>query len=385
MVPLQTRPSGSPVFTLRYLLPALPFYGLALFVLTAFIGGAGISLYLNAEFGASRVGDLGRWIALVCDIFKIGLSAAYVYLAGWLTRLFALAGIISFSLLSILSSYGYYIQHIEADKGQYTAYKKHYFQLQEEKRRQYNELKRLGHHRPVEVIKQAIRARKQDKIYWDRKRSDQCRNATIEDSKNFCKILRNLETEYLAAKHAHPQIQNIIRQLETIEQKLKRFDLTKISQRNDPFARSFGDPDQVNVYFNIFLAILIEIATTAGLPLAIFLGTMANKKRQTTLKTLHNSVRQTIQTVSPEQEQIWLDDPDGLIAFLNTLHKDKTGFVASVDLLRAYKNWLQTHIVLTPLNEKTLGERMIALGYQRVRRRKQGGGRATGYTGLSLQ
>ncbi len=111
MVPLQTRSSGSPVFTLRYVLPALPFYGLALIVLTAFIGGAGISLYLNAEFGASRVGDLGRWIALVCDIFKIGLSAAFVYLAGWLTRLFALAGIISFSLLSILSSYGYYIHY----------------------------------------------------------------------------------------------------------------------------------------------------------------------------------------------------------------------------------------------------------------------------------
>lgn len=367
------------------MLPLLPLYGLVILILAAFTGGASISLYLNAEFGASRVGELGRWIALVCDIFKIGLSTAFLYLRGWFIRFFALTGIVAFSLLSILSSYGYYVLHIEENRGSILAEQQKYRLLKEKQRTLKQTLVRLGHPRPLSAIAREIKAYKQDPVFREKRRSNQCRNATIPASRLFCEHLRKLEVEQETALDTHHKILETSQQLEETNQGLNAINLAVVSQRVDPFARSFGNADLVNIYFNLFLAVLIEIATTTGLPLTIFLTGVANNKRQNALKAYEKAQQQTVLTASFEEYDKRPDDPDGLTQFLDTITKDKDGFVTSAGLQRAYRRWLHTHPVLSPLNEITLGARLVALGFQRRRRQVPGIGRTTVYVGLTLE
>ncbi len=351
---------------------------LAIFVFLSFASGTGISLYLNAQFGASRIGELGLYIALVCDLFKIGLSAAFLYLTGWIARFFALMGIFAFAILSILSSYGYAIQHIEYRSGAHKAEQLRYQQLRTQKAALLQQRKQLGQHRHIAAIEVEVRSLKQSHIYWDKRRSDQCRNATIPASISLCNRLNRLEVERLEADTAFPKIQRVQLALKETNKALSAINLSQITQHSDPFARSFGTVEQVNVFFNLFLACLIEIATTAGLPLFIVLLRVADRKWNKAAKKKRVSL--------PAGYRRRMSDLDGFSAFAKScLIKAPDGYVTSEDLLHAYQICLQSNPVLRPLNARLLGMKMTELGYERVRRQTGASRRQTVYTGIRLK
>ncbi len=363
---------------LLYFLSALPLYLLAGFVFLSFAAGTGISLYLNAYFGASRVGELGLYIALVCDLFKIGLSAGFLYLQSLTARVFALLGILAFAALSILSSYGYTISHTEKKSGKHKAAQLKYQQYRNRQSELKQQIRQLGQHRPLEAIEPELKTLKQSPIYRDKRRSDQCRNATIPQSISYCARLNRLEVERLEAVAALPKIETLTAELQKTRQALNTINLSQVTQHSDPFARSFGTVQQVNLIFNLFLACLIEIATTAGLPLFIILLRAANKVQEKAKRQKHKTLitRQT-RTHS---------DPDGFTAFMeDCVIEDPDSFITAEALLQAYQNWIQGNHISRPLNARRLGMRMTERGYTRVRRYIDTERRHTLYPGLRLK
>ncbi len=358
-------------------------YIFALLVFMAFVGGSVFSVYLNAAFGASRVGELGRWIAVICDLFKIGLSGAFLYIQGGLTRILALLGMMAFGGLSILSSYGYYIEAIEQTHSQVRAEQNRYNRLTNQKQTLLKEKAQLGAPRPMKAIQLDIRAHKRDIIYTDTRRSNHCRNATIEASRNFCERLRQLEVELELAHYSHQRLNEIRSSLKTIEQDLKRINLTQVSRRVDMFARSFGNPDQSNMVFNLFLALLIEVTTIAGLPVMVSLiqaGTALQRQAK-----LYQSIHK--KTEIGNKNSIPVQPINSLDHFLleNTIAEQK-GFVTSADLRARYVAWCQVNGIAKPLHTPQIGEHMVRLGYERVRRKAtKAGKRLTGYLGLAFK
>ncbi len=363
---------------LLYSLSALPLYLLAGFVFLSFAAGTVISLYLNAYFGASRVGDLGLYIALVCDLFKIGLSAGFLYLQSLIARTFALICIMAFAALSILSSYGYTITHIEMRSGTHKAEQLKYQQYQKLQTELKRQIRQLGQHRPLEAIEQELKALKQSPIYRDKRRSDQCRNATIQQSISFCERLNRLDIERLEAMAALPKINTLQSELQKTRKALNTINLSQVTQRRDPFARSFGKVDQVNVIFNLFLACLIEIATTAGLPLFIVLLRAANRVQQRARKQKHK-------TLMTRQART-LSDPDGFSSFMeDCVIEDPDSYITAEALLQTYQNWGRRNRIPRPLNARLLGMRMTEQGYTRVRRYIDTERRQTLYPGLRFK
>ncbi len=363
---------------LLYSLSALPLYLLAGFVFLSFAAGTGISLYLNAYFGSSRVGELGLYIALVCDLFKIGLSAGFLYLQNLIARAFALLGILAFAALSILSSYGYTITHIEKRSGKHKATQLKYQQYRKRQSELKQQIRQLGQHRPLEAIEQELKALRQRPIYRDKRRSDQCRNATIPQSISFCERLNRLDVERLEAMAALPKIETLTAELQKTRQALNTINLSQVTQRSDPFARSFGKVEQVHLIFNLFLACLIEISTTAGLPLFIVLLRAANRTQEKAKKQKRKiSVTRQVRTHS---------DPDGFTAFMeDCVIEDPDSFITAEALLHTYQNWIQGNQILRPLNARQLGMRMTERGYTRVRRYIDTERRHTLYPGLRFK
>ncbi len=254
------------------------------------------------------------------------------------------------------------------------------------------QLKQLGDPRPFRAIEQDIRSRKQDIIYKDKRRSDRCQNATIAESRSFCRDLTVLEVELEVSKDARPRIIQVREELDRVEQALGAINLRKVSQRDDPFARSFGDPDKINLMFNLFLAILIEVTTVAGMPVVMILIRAGNRIRyeaglQNRLQTLQQSPNVTIKEKTSNKQKSSSQPSESLAVFLrDCLSEDEESFVGSTELRNRYQHWCEENTIKPVLNATQIGETMVHLGYQRTRRYvEHDKKRLTGYMGLSFK
>lgn len=351
-------------------------YMLALIVLVSYCAGLVISLYLNAEFGVSRIGEAGRWLAILCDIFKIALSAAILFISGTLYRLLCLSAILAFACLSILSSYGYTIQKLETNTGKARAEKQRYQALKRQREKLHLQLKQLGPYKSPKSIEKELQILKQNRIYKDTKRSNKCQNATIPESETLCSQIGNLEIALIQAREWKKHSKQLNTELSQVKAELKRVNLTAINTREDRFAQSFGEADQVNMVLTLFLALLVEITTTAGFAVILVLYQAAGD----ILKARHQIDAHELPVTSKERQVVMTR------AFLEccTL-KDKSAFTLSVDLYAAFQTWCEEN-EYPVMTQKKLGEALTALGYSRCRApshisRK----RLTGYSGFSIR
>ena len=352
------------------------------FMCVIFLGGAAISLSLNAEFGYVRAGELGRWVAILCDLFKIGLSASLFYLRTRSSRALTFIGLLAFSILSVFSTYGYYITRIEGQQGTKLAEKQAYQVLTRTKKQLENKLSALGEHRPLTVIAAEIAAYKAHKIYKDPKRSDQCQNATIEASEVFCAQFHKLESEYLLAQDRLPKRAKLKVQIKKLEDKLDTIDVSVVSQRLDPFASSFGQQKNFNIYFNLFLAGLIEIATITGLPLSLFLFEFAkevhrvqkmhlSQKTSSSLPLQDHQEVQSCPTLASEEHTKTLKNKHdgGVHQFLMACYIfEKGAMTPSTEVFAQYRDWCDHQLIDTPLGGQQFGKTMKIYGF--IRKRK---------------
>ncbi len=347
-------------------------YIFALIILLTYGSGNVISIYLNAAFGHSRIGELGQVIAVLCDLFKIGLSVALIFTKDVKSRLLCIAGLLAFGALSVFSSYGYYIERLEHRTGTIRATQQHFQDLKTRQLDLTQKIKQLGQHRSIAEITQELKVLKRHRIYKDPKRSNGCQNATIRESELFCTRIGKLEVELIAAKQNLPIIAHLQTQLQSTRKRLKAINKNTVHQRADRFASSLGSADRVNLVFTLFLSVLIEIVTTSGFAVASIVFRAARRIQKI-------PVTETLiaQDVTLKDFKVFLSD---------CTKQDPNGSVLSKDLYTVFQNWCFKKCFLPVPHQNRVGELMTQLGYYRQRsRHRMAGKRPTGYRGLSLK
>jgi hypothetical protein len=233
------------------------------------------SMFMNWSFWTGQGGDasssqvLGA-VSIGIDVFKASLPLVIAWAWSARLRLGCSIGIMLFGgclAFSLFSAIGFAASSRGAVTGSREAVSLRYYAAERELREIKERVTALGAIRPRAVIEAAIARTKQDR-YWSS--SNECKDATMEASRAFCRGLGDLRVE-LAAAVENERLQERDTSLKAeVDHLLGAGARTDQDQQAGLLARLTGfGVERVQTSIVVLFAVLVEFGSPFGLFLAL--------------------------------------------------------------------------------------------------------------------
>lgn len=341
-----------------------------LFAIGLVLGLVGISMSLNFQYVLLAVSGEMRWLyaygLLLLDGFKavvllfvVRALSPTVTVFGVCQAVSGLAIWIAAVGFSLSCGIGLYMIAEDARQGGISASKAQHIELKSERDRLQSEITVLGQVAVRESVEAELRALRHSTVWT---RTNECTDATIAVSRDFCANVARLVGEWETAierGHRDSRVATLRGELAQVRQALAAIDLRQVYATSDvavrPLATVFGvETATVRSVLAILIGGLIE--ATAALGLFIVASSSRSSARE----------RELVNDVSAMRSR-----GDGVNEWVKAMIARKSGSsVRARDLYDRYVDWAETY-GFSPASQSALGRRLSERGY--VRKKKRAG------------
>jgi hypothetical protein len=231
------------------------------------------------------------------------------------------------------------------------------------------QLKKLGAQRPVKTVDAAMDAKRIDPLF---KRSKECKDVSLDDSRNFCREYFALKAERETAAEA----ERLQAKLDIDNADVRKLGVVEVFKKADPQVEMFMEltgwgEKSVRLTLAVVLSLLIEFGSSQFLKLITAIGRrkdVSEPSRQFGDTARAGAVERSPRSRKSEPEPL---DNAGVEEWAReALTAKRNGYAACTTTRETYERSVRVAGGV-PVNPNTFGRCMTKLGYRRKKRNGQ--------------